>query len=71
MWFKMAKLKSTGIIVLLYIVVVTISIVIFTMLVPVIENRSDSTWNMAKLMLNSDDVGVDAKQMKSKKIVSS
>jgi hypothetical protein len=69
---KMAKVKLTAIVVLLYIGVVAITIVIFTMLVNVIDNTGNptrSTWNIANLMLNSEDIGLDGNHIKSKQII--
>ncbi|CAB3987834.1 Hypothetical predicted protein [Paramuricea clavata] len=67
----MAKVKLTAIVVLLYIGVVAITIVIFTMLVNVIDNTGNptrSTWNIANLMLNSEDIGLDGNHMKKKPV---
>ena len=69
----MVKLKLTGIVILLYIGVVAITIVIFTMLVNVMDNTGSSptrdTWNIANLMLNSEGLELDGNHKKSEQIV--
>ena len=68
----MAKLKHTGIVVLLYLGVVAITIVAFTMLVNVMENTVDSTQSMPKftnIMFDSEQLDLDRNHFKSKKII--
>ena len=65
----MAKIKLTGIVILLYIGIVAATIVIFTMLVNVLDNMDISargTWTIANFMLNSQDLGLDDNHIKSK-----
>jgi hypothetical protein len=68
----MAKIKLTGIVVLLYIGVVAVTIVIFTMLVNVMDNTDTSgrsTWNIANLMLNSQKIELDGNHIKREQIM--
>ena len=65
----MAKIKLTGIVILLYIGIVAATIVIFTMLVNVLDNMDSSarsTWTIANFMLSSQDLGLDDNHIKSK-----
>ena len=68
----MAKFKQTGIVALLYLGVVAITIVAFTMLVNVMENTVDSTRSMRKItnfMFNSEQLDLNGNHVKSKKII--
>ena len=68
----MAKFKQTGIVALLYIGVVSITIIAFTMLVNVMENTVDSTRSIGKItnfMFNSEQLDLNGNPVKSKRII--